>query len=1338
MKENYYVGLDIGTDSIGWAVTDSDYNLLKAKGKDMWGSYLFDAADTAEERRACRTARRRVARTGQRIKLLQELFDGEIAKTDPLFFRRLEQSKYVEEDKTVVGKDCIFHDESFGDKEFYKQYPTIYHLRAAFLNADRAAQIKDVRLLYLTVHHIIKNRGHFLFEGQNVKAGDENILYANLSAVNGYLSEAESLLLPANLFVAIADVLKSAGKGKNYKEIQLKKLCGLGKSDKLTAAVIKGIVGKKISFGELFGEEDALSREKICFDDANFEQTFETLRSGLSDDKIALIDNMKAVYDWALLAEVLDGKEFLSVAMTERFNRHAEHLKMLKAYVRTNFPDKYKETFRKGQSNNYAAYVGSDKGKGFKHCSKDDFYKYLRSFVKDEKILSLMEQGEFLPKLRTSVNGVIPYQVHRAELNVILKNAEANFPFLKAEQDGYTIAKKIIRLFEFRIPYYVGPLSDAHKDKGFYWAVKNPGYERVSITPWNFDKAIDKDASEEKFITRMTGKCSYLLGESVLPKNSLLYSEYAFRNELNNLRFKGEKLPFEAREEIFGYALKNKTVTLSGVGKCLENAGFIAKGEGVKENFSGVDGKFTTSLAPFIAMKKVLGEEYDRTMAEKIILWATVMENKDRLIRRVKNEYHLPDEVLKKIKSLNFSGWGRLSEKLLTEIWAADDDGVRVNIIEAMKNTGANLMELLSSKYAFSGAIDAYNADMTPTNEVRYSDVDDMYCSPSVKRAIWRTICLVREIEKINGCPPKRIFIEMARGATEEQKGKRTNSRKEQIKELYKDIKDSERDWIKEIDEQQEGKFSSDKLFLYYMQMGKCAYSGKDIPLSRVFDTNICDIDHIYPRSKIKDDSLSNRVLCYKEYNQNIKKDFYPVFKEIRSAMQPMWAVWLDKKLISEEKYKRLTRSTPLTQEELGEFINRQLVETQQSTKAVASLLKRMYPDSKVVYPKASLVAGFKEEVNTDCKNNGKPECGIIKIRELNDLHHAKDAYLNIVVGNVYYVKFNQNAVAYLKKNGAESYNLKYLFRNDLSGAWKQSEKNRILRTARKNTCRVVRFVSEGKGKLFDATIKTKGANENLIPLKAKGPLADTAKYGGYDSAATAYFSLVESVDKKGKKVITLEAVPIYAELLGKNAVSDFLKKITNTQEPKVLIEKIKLNSLLRINGFYCYLRGRTGVQLVLCNANQFIVSDEDATYLKKILKFCEKNKKAEGRLAADEQYDGLTKEKNLEFYRMLNKRLGQAPYAVFLAKQAEELQNKESAFIELCVEKQCDVIKEIMHFFQCNSTLSNLSGIGGKPTVGAVVIAKKIAEDKEILLISQSPTGYYKKSVSLTDFYKL
>ena len=39
--DEYYLGLDIGTDSVGWCVTDPAYNILKFNGKAMWGIRLL-------------------------------------------------------------------------------------------------------------------------------------------------------------------------------------------------------------------------------------------------------------------------------------------------------------------------------------------------------------------------------------------------------------------------------------------------------------------------------------------------------------------------------------------------------------------------------------------------------------------------------------------------------------------------------------------------------------------------------------------------------------------------------------------------------------------------------------------------------------------------------------------------------------------------------------------------------------------------------------------------------------------------------------------------------------------------------------------------------------------------------------------------------------------------------------------------------------------------------------------------------------------------------------------------------------------------------------------------
>ena len=156
----YYLGLDIGTNSLGWAVTDTDYNILDYRRKAMWGIHLFEEGKTAAERRTHRCARRRLERRKQRIALLREILSAEIDKVDISFYNRLDESGLHMEDRNDKQPNSLFNDKGFTDKEFHARFPTIYHLRAYLMETEEKP---DIRLVYLALHHIIKYRGHFLF-----------------------------------------------------------------------------------------------------------------------------------------------------------------------------------------------------------------------------------------------------------------------------------------------------------------------------------------------------------------------------------------------------------------------------------------------------------------------------------------------------------------------------------------------------------------------------------------------------------------------------------------------------------------------------------------------------------------------------------------------------------------------------------------------------------------------------------------------------------------------------------------------------------------------------------------------------------------------------------------------------------------------------------------------------------------------------------------------------------------------------------------------------------------------------------------------------------------------
>ena len=48
-NNEYFLGIDSGSASVGYAVTKPDYTLVRKNGKDLWGANLFDTANTAKE-----------------------------------------------------------------------------------------------------------------------------------------------------------------------------------------------------------------------------------------------------------------------------------------------------------------------------------------------------------------------------------------------------------------------------------------------------------------------------------------------------------------------------------------------------------------------------------------------------------------------------------------------------------------------------------------------------------------------------------------------------------------------------------------------------------------------------------------------------------------------------------------------------------------------------------------------------------------------------------------------------------------------------------------------------------------------------------------------------------------------------------------------------------------------------------------------------------------------------------------------------------------------------------------------------------------------------------------
>lgn len=242
----YYLGLDMGTNSVGWAVTDPNYNLLKAKGKDLWGIREFNEASTAVERRTHRISRRRRQREQVRIGLLKDYFHDAIGEVDPDFFQRLANSKYHLEDKDteVRYKNNVFNDDDYTDKDYFDQYPTIYHLRKELIESTDK---HDVRLVFLALLNMFKHRGHFLNSGLGENSGENNINNAYLELAN-LLSELTQYNLNETIECKkIEDVLSRRDMSRTRKAEGLAEILGVDYKNKPYKELIRGLCGLKFN-----------------------------------------------------------------------------------------------------------------------------------------------------------------------------------------------------------------------------------------------------------------------------------------------------------------------------------------------------------------------------------------------------------------------------------------------------------------------------------------------------------------------------------------------------------------------------------------------------------------------------------------------------------------------------------------------------------------------------------------------------------------------------------------------------------------------------------------------------------------------------------------------------------------------------------------------------------------------------------------------------------------------------------------------------------------------------------------------------------------------------------
>lgn len=1197
MTKPYSIGLDIGTNSVGWAVITDDYKVpskkMKVLGntnkkyikKNLLGALLFDSGITAEGRRLKRTARRRYTRRRNRILYLQEIFSTEMATLDDAFFQRLDDSFLVPDDKRD-SKYPIFGNLA-EEKAYHDKFPTIYHLRKQLADSSQKA---DLRLVYLALAHMIKYRGHFLIEGDfNLKNNDIQKNFQDfLDTYNAIFESDLSLENSKQLEEIVKDKIS-----KSAKKDRILKLFPGEKNSGIFSEFLKLIVGNQADFRKYFNLDE---KAPLHFSKESYDEDLETLLGYIGDDYSDVFLKAKKLYDAILLSGILtvtdNGTEApLSSAMIMRYKEHEEDLASLKAYIRNISLETYNEVFKDDTKNGYAGYID---GK----TSQEDFYVYLKKLLASlegaDYFLEKIDREDFLRKQRTFDNGSIPYQIHLQEMRAILDKQAKFYPFLAKNKE------RIEKILTFRIPYYVGPLARGNSD--FAWSIRK---RNEKITPWNFEDVIDKESSAEAFINRMTSFDLYLPEEKVLPKHSLLYETFTVYNELTKVRFIAESmrdyqfLDSKQKKDIVRLYFKGKRkVTDKDI---IEYLHAIDGYDGIE--LKGIEKQFNSSLSTYhdllniINDKEFLDDSSNETIIEEIIHTLTIFEDREMIKQRLSKFKNLFDKsVLKKLSRRHYTGWGKLSAKLINGI---RDEKSGNTILDYLIDDGVsnrNFMQLIHDD-ALSFKKKIKKAQIIGDKDNNKQVVKSLPGSPAIKKGILQSIKIVDELVKVMGREPESIVVEMARENQYTNQGK-SNSQ-QRLKRLEESLKGLGSKILKEnvptrLSKIDNNALQNDRLYLYYLQNGKDMYTGEELDIDRLSNY---DIDHIIPQAFLKDNSIDNKVLVSSASNRG-KSDDVPSLEVVKKR-KTLWYQLLKSKLISQRKFDNLTKAERggLSPEDKAGFIQRQLVETRQITKHVARLLDEKFNNKKdennravrtvkIITLKSSLVSQFRKDFE------------LYKVREINDFHHAHDAYLNAVVASALLKKYPKLEPEFVygdypkynsfreRKSATEKVyfysNIMNIFKKSISLAdgtvierplievnvetgesvWnKESDLATVRRVLSYPQVNVVKKVEVQSGGFSKELVQPHGNSDKLIPRKTKKMIWDTKKYGGFDSPIVAYSVLVMAEREKGKSkklkpVKELVGITIMEKESFENNTIDFLERrgFRNIQDENIIL----------------------------------------------------------------------------------------------------------------------------------------------------------------------------------------
>lgn len=432
-------------------------------------------------------------------------------------------------------------------------------------------------------------------------------------------------------------------------------------------------------------------------------------------------------------------------------------------------------------------------------------------------------------------------------------------------------------------------------------------------------------------------------------------------------------------------------------------------------------------------------------------------------------------------------------------------------------------------------------------------------------------------------------------------------------------------------------------------------------------------------------------------------------------------------------------------------YIARQLVETNQVTKAIAMILQTKYPHSKII------------EVRHDQIANVRYCFDLYRIKNLNTYYRAMDAYIAAVVGTYVYtvypkarrffvygeylkpkVKPNQD---FNTKETGHGFNFLWrLLYGKEDEVYVQGTNN--IAFSRAEIIAKLKQVYNFKYQNISIATATKRANmfnQTLYPrherdvqktrtLIRKKKNLDTDIYGGYTGNVNSFFVLVQTKRKNKPDKFNLYGVPrrFLDVLEASKSTGNYEQKLHEIVDPIVKSNNNKMTSYRIIKDKVPYY------QAILDEGSKFCITSDQYRYNCRQLILSQEAQKSLMDYVVDPNFYQHKKTKDVVFdkdtklVKVYDEILHQVDTYLPLytiRSISTKLKKAHSAFEKCSLKDKAYVLDRLLTSISSNPTMPDLKPIGLTPLT---LIKKNCPLTENAVFIYTSPTGMKSKKVSI------